>query len=200
MFHSLKKIRDSELGKCRLHRNGFQPETVIKVPYKKSVKAIVCACVKYKIKLSMGMNPIWFYYFSCRSGEGDSHTTTQSDLDGPAIQLNPVLIQTPTPCVPLALLCRLNVQQHKANPGFTQSGNEIRCSGANVFRLCSASSGRNLEELGSHKSVQDFNYLFKRVLVFCRIFRVIIRFIKNIILKGTFILIMIYNNIKHTII
>lgn len=95
----------------------------------------------------MGMNPIWFYYFSfrqnlsCRSGEGDSHTTTQSDLDGAAIQLNPVLIQTPTVCVPLALICRLYVQQHKANPGFTQSGNEIRCSAANVFRLCSTSSG-----------------------------------------------------------
>lgn len=80
--------------------------------------------------------------FYC-SGEGGSHTTTQSDLEGPAVQLNPVLIQMSTPCVPLALLCHLYVQQHKTNPGFAPSGNEIRCSSPNAFRLYATSSGHS---------------------------------------------------------
>lgn len=74
----------------------------------------------------------------CCPGEGDSHT--RSDLEGPATQLNPTLIQKSTPCVPRALLCHLYVRQHKANPRFSSAGNEIRYNGPNVFGLCSTSS------------------------------------------------------------
>lgn len=103
----------------------------------------------------------------CR-GRWLTHTSTQSDLEGPEIQLNPVLIQASTPCVPLSLLCSLYNLQHKANPGLSQSGNEIRYSAPNVFRyvLQQALNFTNLqdfqlsklEELGFQRSFQKLNY------------------------------------------
>lgn len=67
-------------------------------------------------------------------GEGDSCTHTRSDLEGPAIQLNPVLIQMSALCVGLALLWHLHVRQHKANPAFSRSGNEIWYDAPNVYQ------------------------------------------------------------------
>lgn len=65
-----------------------------------------------------------------------THTTTHSDLEGLAVQLNPVLIQTFTPCVNPDLPCRLYVPQNKANPGgLSHSGNEIWYNAPNVSRL-----------------------------------------------------------------
>lgn len=97
-----------------------------------------------------------------------THTPTQSDLEGPAIQLNPVLIQTSTPCAPLSLRCSLFVLQHKANPGLSLSGNEIRYNAPNVFRCVQQANKwtlqtdfqlSSLEELGFQRGFQKFFYL-----------------------------------------
>lgn len=70
-----------------------------------------------------------------------THTTTHSDLEGLAVQLNPVLIQTFTPCVNPDLPCRLYVPRNKANPGgLSHSGNEIRYNAPNVSQLCPTST------------------------------------------------------------
>lgn len=105
----------------------------------------------------------------CCPGEGDSHT--RSDLEGPATQLNPALIQKSTPCVPRALLCRLYVRQHKANPRFSSAGNEIRYNGPNVFSVQQAVNSTDFqlskrEELDFLKSFQDLNYFFKESDIF----------------------------------
>lgn len=136
----------------------------------------------------MAVNPIWFHYFSFsqtyRAAQGKvthTHTTTRSDLEGPATQLNPALIQKSIPCVPRALLCCLHVRQHKANPGFSSSGNEIRYNGPNVFRLCSTSSElyrlppEQTGRAGLPKKLSRLELLLQRIIyfsVFYNIFRV----------------------------
>lgn len=78
---------------------------------------------------------------SMPKGRWLTHTTTHSDLKGLAVQLNPVLIQTFTPCVNPDLPCRLYVPQNKANPGgLSHSGNEIWYNAPNVSQLCSTST------------------------------------------------------------
>lgn len=71
-----------------------------------------------------------------------THAAAHSDLEGLAAQLNPVLIQTFTPCVNPDLLCRLYVPQNKANPGRVVAfpRNEIRYNAPSVSWLSPASA------------------------------------------------------------
>lgn len=64
-------------------------------------------------------------------------TAAHSDLEGLAAQLNPVLIQTFTPCMNPDLLCRLYVPQNKANPGWVVSfpRNKMCYNAPSVFWL-----------------------------------------------------------------